>query len=296
MTAFDAERERNRLIAVLDTYLAALVSRDYSGVRLSPNLRHTENTCEIPIGTGFARSIREWWDERHYFTDVETGQVVVWAAAEENTRQTIVGIRVRVEGSMICEIETLCSRGEGEFFQPEVVVSGPDRLHDVIPPEARSSRTAMEAIIHRYFDGIERTDGEMVPATQACVRLVNGGVDANADATGWDESKQYRGYSIQRQITEGYYAYIEALRDRRVVVVDEARGLIVVHLLFDHPSDPRRPYSPVYFPDPSTVLAFEVFKIRDGLIEMVTAIGALFPYGIRSGWGDGEARRLAAWV
>jgi hypothetical protein len=122
------------------------------------------------------------------------------------------------------------------------------------------------------------------------VRLVNGGIDANADTSGMEEAKAYRGYSIQRQISEGYYAYIEALRGRRVVAVDVARGLIVVHLLFDHPADPRRPYSPVYFPDPSTVLAFEAFKIRNGLIEFVTAIGAIFPYGIRSGWGNGDAR------
>jgi hypothetical protein len=284
------EEERERLIAMLNTYLTALETRDFSSVRLSPNFRHTENTCEIPLGTGFARSFKSWWENRHYFADPGTGQVVVWAAAEENTRQTMVGIRAKVEGDIISEIETLCSRGSGEFFQPEVVVGPHEELHDFVPVEERSSRQQMVEIIHRYFDGIERSNGSIIPATETCKRLVNGGVDANADTTGWEEAKQYRGYSVQRQIDEGYYAYIEALRARRVVVVDEARGLIVVHLLFDHPADPRRPYSPVYFPDPSTVLAFEVFKIRKGLIEFVTAIGAIFPYGIRTGWGDGDVR------
>lgn len=292
MSFHDAEQERDRLIAILDTYLSALTSRDFSNVRLSPNFRHTENACEIPVGTGLARSIKSWWDKRHYFVDVEAGQVVFWGAAEENTRQTVVGVRARIEGNMICEIETMCSRGEGEFFQPEVIVSEPGGLHDVLAPEARSSREEMIRIVHRYFDGIERTDGSIVPATESCVRLVNGGVDANADTSAMDESKQYRGYSVQRQIAEGYYAYIEALRGRRVVAIDETRGLISVHLFFDHPADPRRPYSPIYFPDPSSVLAFEVFKIRNGLIEAVTAIGTLFPYGMRSGWGDGDARMV----
>jgi hypothetical protein len=292
MSFHEAERERSRLITILDTYLDALVSRDFTGVRLAPNFRHTENACEIPLGTGFARSIKSWWEKRHYFVDVEAGQAIFWGAAEENTRQTMVGVRARVEGNMIVEIETMCSRGAGEFFQPEVVVNGPAGLHDALAPTEQADRETMIDIIHRYFDGIERTDGSMVPATDTCTRWVNGGIDANADTTGWEESKQYRGYTIQRQIEEGYYAYIEALRGRRVVAVDEARGLIVVHLLFDHPADPRRPYSPVYFPDPSTVLAFEVFKIRNGLIEAVTAIGTIFPYGMRSGWGDGDVRKV----
>jgi hypothetical protein len=292
MSFHDAEQERGRLIAILDTYLAALAARDLSGVRLAPNFRHTENACEIPIGTGFARSFKSWWDRRHYFADIETGQIVFWGAAEENTRQTIVGIRAKVEGNYITEIETMCSRGQGEFFQPDVMLSQPANLHDILAEPERASRGSMIEIMHQYFDGIERSDGSLVPATDECVRLVNGGIDARADTTGWPEEKQYRGYTIQRQISEGYYAYIEALRGRRVVAIDEARGLIVVHLLFDHPADPRRPYSPVYFPDPSSVLAFEVFKIRNRKIEAVTAIGTVFPYGMRSGWGDGDVRKI----
>ncbi|HTW38387.1 MAG TPA: hypothetical protein VMD49_07455 [Steroidobacteraceae bacterium] len=79
-------------------------------------------------------------------------------------------------------------------------------------------------------------------------------------------------------------AHIEALRARRFPVVDEARGLAVCHVMFDHPGDRERADGTYPFRSPNSMLAFEVFKVRRGVLEEVWAIGTALPYGIDSGW------------
>ncbi len=81
-----------------------------------------------------------------------------------------------------------------------------------------------------------------------------------------------------------HYAYIEALRARRYPVVDEARGLVVAHVVFDHPGDLPRADGMLPFRSPNSMLAFEAFKVRGGVLQEVWAIGTALRYGIGSGW------------
>ncbi|HWU03040.1 MAG TPA: hypothetical protein VN222_09910 [Novosphingobium sp.] len=294
MLAISRTAERERLMGVMRRYLDALVAHDLRSLRFAPHLRNTENTVELPVGTGIARTIKALWADGHYFVDAATGQVEYWGVAEENTRQTMLAVRLRIEGTLIAEIETLSVRGKGEYFNTAVVASGTPGFHEVLPLEARVPRQRLIEIANLYFDGIERSDGAIVPARGDCLRLVNGAEDAGTDTSGMADDQTYRGLSVQEQIGKGYYAYIEALRGRRFIVADEERGIVLVHVLFDHPAASEGEDGVLPWPEPNTVLAFEAFKVRDGLIEAVWAIGTSLPYGIRSGWGDGPARMIAA--
>lgn len=296
MSARTTDQERTRLIAFMERYLDALVKRDLRSLKFAPNLRNTENTVELPVGTGIARTIKSLWQDGHYFVDVAAGQVEYWGVAEENSRQTMICVRLRVEGTLISEVETMCSRGAGEYFNTQVVAKGTPGFHDVIPPEERMPRERMIEAVNLYFDGIERSDGSIVPAREDALRLVNGAEDAGTDTSDMAENQAYRGLSVQEQISRGYYSYIESLRDRRFVVIDEERGLVLVHVLFDHPCDHNEADGVLPWPEPNTVLAFEVFKISDGLIHTIWAVGATFPYGIRSGWTGRMPGRLAAFA
>jgi hypothetical protein len=99
---------------------------------------------------------------------------------------------------------------------------------------------------------------------------------------------------VKAQITAGPYSYIEQLRSRRFPIIDEERGLVMAHVLFDHPGDLKRSDGMLPFKSPNTMLCYEVFKVRAGLIEAVWAIGGALPYGISSGWGEGADRSIDA--
>lgn len=285
MTEETASADRERLLATMDRYLDALAERQVRQLRVAPHARSTENTRPLPLGTGLWRTIRGRRREGHYFVDALRGQVEFWGVVDENDADVIYGVRLRVEGRLITEIETLAARGRGgDFFNPDVVVEDNPGFHAPIAPEERGSRDDLVAIVDRYFDAIELSDGSRLPVKGDCRRLVNGTLDSVMDPDQLGTGDAHRTLSVSEQMDAGHYAYIEALRDRRYPIIDAERGLVVCHLMFDHPGDLQRADGEVVFPTPNSMLVFEAFKIRSGILEEVWAIGTALPYGIDSGW------------
>ncbi|MBO9601249.1 MAG: hypothetical protein J7496_01940 [Novosphingobium sp.] len=285
MTTTRLELERERLARVMADYLDALVRHDVGAVRIAPVVRNTENTIALPVGTGLWRTIRAHWPGGHVFVDPVAGEVEYWGTVDENGSPTIFGVRLRVEGTTITEIETLAVRGSpGKFFEPEVVSDAQPGFHAPIPEAERRPRVELVAIVDLYFDAIEQSDGGRLPVIGDCRRLVNGTLDSVMDADLLDPLDAHRALGVEEQMDAGNYAYIEALRDRRYPIVDEERGLVICHLLFDHPGDRQRSDGELVYHTPNTMIVFEAFKIRDGILEEVWAIGTALPYGIGSGW------------
>jgi hypothetical protein len=286
--------ERERLLSYMNQYLSALLAHDFNRIRFSPDLKVTENTRSIPVGSGLCKTIRSLLKGGHTFVDVSTGQVEYWGVADESGAQTIFGVRLLVAGIQICEVETLAVRNRGDYFFPDKVLAAGQEFHDVIPPEQRASRAQLIEAAERYFDGIELQNGDIVPATDNCLRLVNGTEDTITDVSGMAAKEAHRALTVKQQITEGHYSYIERLRARRYPLVDEERGLVLAHVIFDHPGDLKRADGMLPFKEPNSMLCYEVFKMRNGLLEAVWAIGGALPYGIDSGWGDGQPRIIDA--
>lgn len=277
--------ERKRLIGVMNGYLAALEAHDVGRLKIGPTLRYTENTREIPLGSGLWRTICGRRPGGHYFADVERRQVEYWGVVDEMGADAIYGVRLREEGRLITEIETVVVRGRrGDFFNPDVVAEENPRVHEELAPSERTPRERLVEIANLYFDAIELSDGDRVPVTDDCRRLVNGTLDSVMDPNQLDTLGAHRALKVAEQMTAGHYAYIEALRARRFPIVDEARGLVLCHLLFDHPGDLKRADGELPWRSPDSTLAFEVFKVRGGVLEEVWAIGTGLPYGIDSGW------------
>ena len=69
------------------------------------------------------------------------------------------------------------------------------------------------------------------------------------------------------------------MRDRRVVAVDQERGVVFAFAFFDH--------RPINW---SWQLG-ELFKVENGLITRIEAIFIRGPYGICSGWSTYEQCR-----
>lgn len=284
MAAGDA-RERARLDAVMDEYLAALTTRDPGRLRLGPHLRVTENSQELPLGCGTWRTFRGLEGPGHRFVDTGAGQIELWAVIDEMGAPAILAVRLKVDGTTLAEIETIVTRA-GAFFKPDTLAdAASDTFHRVIAPSERRPPDELIRIVDLYFDAIELSRGDMVPVNDDCRRLVNGVVDSLDDADHLIPGEEHRALTVSEQITAGHYAYIEALRARRFPIIDVERGLVVCHLVFDHPGDLRRAAGDVPIKSPNSMVFTEVFKIVNGRIEEIWALGtAPLPFGSGTGW------------
>jgi hypothetical protein len=102
-------------------------------------------------------------------------------------------------------------------------------------------------------------------------------------------SKMPRG--CEAQISTGAFTYITDIKNRRVVVADEQTGLVVGFSMFWHRSDvktvkvkgiPGVEEMPSY-QGTFNLPAMHIYKIKQGKIYEIEAIGFTLPYGTR-GW------------
>jgi hypothetical protein len=283
MITIDRAAERARLTALADRFIEALAAREPQRLPVAPDVRVTENCQQIALGTGIWRTCREVRPGGHHFVDVERGQVAWWGVVEELRGTGLLCVRLAVEGRLITEIEIVVSRG-GQYDRPDAVLAEYPEMHAIIPAGDRASRGELVAAAHSYFDAINRVDGAGLPVSPDTVRIVNGFEDSAVDAAGLSDEEKYLALDVAEQITQGHYSYIERIRDERVTVIDEERGLCHCAVMFDHPGDLTRPNGVLLFGAPNTMVFFEVFKVTRAGIQQVWAIGASLPYGAKDGW------------
>lgn len=283
MSTIDTAAERARLTALADLFTEALAARDPQRLPVAPDLRVTENCQAIALGTGIWRTCRGVRPGGHHFVDVERGQVAWWGVVEEIRGEGLLGVRLAVQGRLITEVEVVVGRG-GAYFAPDAVVAESPEMHATVPVDDRVPRAELIAAAHSYFDAINRVNGAGLAVSPDVVRLVNGFSDSAVDDAELSEEETYLALDVAEQITQGHYSYIERIRDERVTVTDEERGLCHCVVMFDHPGDITRPNGVLPFGAPNTMIFFEVFKVTRQGIRQVWAIGASLPYGATDGW------------
>lgn len=282
------EREvvtRNHLLELAQQYLDALVGHDLSSLPLAPGVKLTEDGQQLPVGTGVLGTITGASPNGRRFADPASGQVGMWTQASEIAGPAMLALRLKAERGLISEIETLMIRTGGTLFAPDTLTTPEPAYEEVVDPAERSSRAQLIDAANRYFDGIEQNDGDLIPVAPDCIRIENGiQTTLNSPDAERDEQMPGRTLGVADQISAGHFAYIEAIVDRRVSVVDEERGLVLCHIRFDHPGNVTTVSGRVPLGYPNSLLAHEVFKVSGGLIRHVEAVGRLFPYRIGSGW------------
>ena len=92
-------------------------------------------------------------------------------------------------------------------------------------------------------------------------------------------------------MNSGVFQVITAIQPRRVLVVDEEKGLTFGVYMFQHKGltqitmkDGSTRPAPYFVGQPVTMPMAEVFKIVNGNIREVEAIGVQVPYGLGPGW------------
>jgi hypothetical protein len=281
----------------MDQYLEALAGNDPAGLPLAEDVQLVENAEKIPIGEGLWKTATGGpSDFTIIVADPDGGEVAFMGVIEENEKPTIAAIRLKVMDHQIKEIDHLVLHSGDEPLHPNMSEVRPALLERQ-PKLERVPRQRMIEIANSYYEALVGNDGDLAPFADECQRRENGDIGAN-DPSPLPAGREVDASSILsrmkcgEQISTGMWSYITDITDRRILAVDEAKGLVFAFSIFRHDGEPKvmeitgvpgvteLPNNWGVFDLP----AAHVFKIRNGKIHEIEAIGYIGDAGITNGW------------
>jgi hypothetical protein len=288
---------RQDLVALMDRYLEALAKHDPSGVPLAGTVKLVENTEVTPIGKGLWETATGGPTEfKIYAADPAAGQIGFIGVIQNKQKPTIVAIRLKVEGRKITEIDHLVIPPYGTALNPNMSKVRPALLEPVKRSE-RVPRDRMLKIANLYYEALVGDNGKIAPFADDCQRRENGGISANdqtqtPEEAAKDDFSVFRKMTCSDQLSTGVMSYITDINDRRLLAVDEEMGLVFAFSIFRHNGEPKvmkitgvpgitersNNWGPFDLP------AAHIFKIRNGQIHEIEAIGYMAKHGIQNGW------------
>jgi hypothetical protein len=275
-------------------FMNALASQRPQDIPWAPRVRFTENGVPMMIGDGVWASIRRKGDEAVQVADARTGTYAWYGLVYDHDAPAYAGFRLKLEGDRVADVEAVIARERNPApWAPPAQFRVDPAFAEELPAGERTSRSRLVAAVEAYARSMESEDGRVTARIDpACVRRENGLVVTSGEGASAVIAKEAGklAQGCEAQIRLGLYRPLEALRDRRVVAVDEARGLVVVHALADFPlrqteyqlTDGRTVPTSVRYP--STRELFEVYRVRAGRIERVDAVSVIQPYRMPSRW------------
>jgi hypothetical protein len=299
--------DRACLVNIMDGYMNAIFARDPSQLpTLARDVRFTENAAQLNIGQGMLwLSKVEPTTFKIVVADPVYGEVAEQARVKINGQDSLIAVRLKVDRDQIEEIEHLYTRGVDKTAIPLLTTPRPDLVDDV-PASERTPRDVMIWAANSYFDALEGDNGKIGAFADDCVRHENGYQTVNNPPPGGrmmpspmlpnpnTTQGQYQlkmsMMTCSAQISTKILNFITKIRPRRVLVVDEQKGVVATFPLFVEDGT-RRGQNP-YQPPPAMMLCLdtmETFGIRGGQIHEVEAFPFVtLPYGLGNGWTEGS--------
>ncbi len=285
-----ASCDRACLTGVLDQYLAGLVAHDPSRVPFATHVKFTENNVELAVGDGLwgtISGIRH--DSDLSFADTADGEVGYYGVVEEHGNPAYIALRLKVVGGKISEVESIvCRKGDGPGPTDHFGVLQHDpSFFQTAPASSRSSRGQLVALANGYFSTLQLNNGTLhTRFDPTCSRLEDGWKSADDPQA----KNPFTRLSCGGQFELGYYRWDDRVRDRRFLVVDPERGLVMARMFIDHRgvltdytlTNGEHRLSPIKAPH--TWCALELFKVRNGEIYRIEAVFVAVPYYMPSPW------------
>jgi hypothetical protein len=296
--------DRDCLIRLADTYVAALVAHDPKKVPLGAGVVTVENLKRIKPGEGMWASIAGAPGDFVIRVPDPTSQQVGTMVVLQGTdgKPILVGIRLKLVGGKIVEAEHLSGNPLADAQIANLRHPRAPLLAKVAP-EYGDSRGRLIAIGKSYYDSIDNNNGALAPYADDCVRLENGFQTARTNpgqpvlTPNRDESfAKLAALGCRAQMDTGMWAYIDTIDNRRVEIADVETGLVWGMSQFHH--DMKEKAIPIYgvqgvperdmsrFTRPIDVPAVHIYKIWSGQIHEIEAIGRTMDYQGPSGWGQ----------
>lgn len=293
--AHAAACDRACLDATIDRYLAAMLAHDPTKAGLATNVKFTENGQALDPGDGLWGTISALGDYRHVFDDPDQGEAVFFGTIRENGKLALLAVRLKLADGKIAEAETIVSRDTvlNKTGLPHLeAIKTPDPLWLApVPAADRMKREDLVRTANMYFSGLQQNDGKgAYPFADDCNRLENGLQTTNNPAMADMAGAKIMTLGCKAQFETGFFRMVTRIRDRRFLVVDEERQVVLAFAFFDHAgtvhsvtlTDGRT--VPVDIKAPLTWEIAEAFKIDKGKIRRVEAVLTQSPYGMKPGW------------
>jgi hypothetical protein len=289
------------LEGLVNQYLTAVVAHNPSTLPLSKDVVYTENNQVLDIGDGYWKTAEGRGAYSHYFADPEGGQVAYMGTMKEAGGLLLLSLRLRIELGRITEIESVYFKPGGggpnninamDPYKPE------DFWFKSIPVARRATRAELIATADSYFSGLQKNDGKGVNGTGTyqftddCKRIENGSYtagaapNANTPPGGMDTNAM----DCMTQFKLGYYFVVQAIHHRRYPVVDQERGIVWSHAIFDQGTVNKgvlsngKAFEFKGFNRPSSILVTEAFLIENNKIRRVEMVGNSAAYHMNSPW------------
>lgn len=297
ITGCAQKMDRQDLVSLMEQYIAALVNHDPSGLPLADNVKLIENTQVTPIGKGlWETATAGLTDFKVFVADPASEQVGLIGVMEVNNEPTIISARLKLVDGKITEIDHMVIPKYSESLNPNMSKVRPGLVTPIEPSE-RTPREDMLKIANSYYEALVQDNGSLCPFADESQRRENGGISAGAQTPEEaydDDFTVFRKMKCGEQLDTGVMSYITDINRRRFVAVDEAMGLVMAYSIFVHDGEPKvmkiigvpgiteraNNYGPFDLP------AAHIFKIRNGKVYEIEALGYMAPHGIKNGWEE----------
>ena len=302
---------RDCLIDLTKSYLAAVVSGDPSGVPLAADVAFVENVMRLRPGEGlWANAASGPTSFAIYVPDVEQQQTgfmgVMQREGENGIEPVLVAVRLKLDGGEIEEAEHIVA-GVNASNTARLQTPRPG-LTSEVPAGSRKSHDELVEIGLSYYDALDDNDGSLMPFADDCQRHENGMVTAGPEAGAGpnaDPSRAPVARLCGPQLSSKTFTYIHRIENRRLIAADPVTGLSMGFSHFRHPMT-NLPYQVTHTDgstsernaenfsfDPFDMPAAHIFKIgADGKVHEIEAVGFVAPYDSPTGW---EETRAGAW-
>src|ERR1700677_1345333 len=287
--------DRACLTGILDQYLNAMVANNEKAAPVAPDVKYTENTARLPLNEGLWFTAAGLTNYKIVLVDPDASAAAFIGVVTEHMppgqapRNTLLALRVKVAKRQITEAEAVVVRNVNERNMANLQTPRPALL-ETLTVAQRRPRADLIKISNLYFDAIEQSSGTVAPFDDNCNRLENGMRTAGPPlpGAGADARPSQR---CADGMNSGVFKVITGIKPRRVLVVDEEKGLTFGVYMFQHKGltqitmkDGSTRPAPYFVGTPVTMPMAEVFKIVKGNIREVEAIGVQIPYGLGPGW------------
>jgi hypothetical protein len=287
----------------VDSYFAALVAHDPGKLPLAPDVKFVENTVPMHPGEGLWKTASAAPTTfKIYVPDPTAQQVGFIGVMQESGKPVEIALRLKLSGGKITEIEHLVARNLRESSLANLETPRPGLLAKV-PPAERSTRDQLLKIGASYYDALVGANGSAAPFADDCARRENGMQTSsnksppketpisNAGASSSSMTK-LGALGCAAQLNTHVFDYIKRIEPRRVWIADVETGLVFGLSQFRQPMEEKSvkivgvegiDSVPMNF-KPFDLPAAHIFKVRDGKIHEIEAMGTLMPYDSKTGW------------
>ena len=252
-----------------NSVMQAYVNNQWRKVNWADKVGYAENSVGIRVGEGIWATVTAADPQPLVIADTQTGKAVWIGKIEEHGQPAWAAVTVTAAGRQVGDVEAVIRRKEygAPWAEPTALPPFAE-----LPRAQRTPRAGMFKLVDGFYAALNAHNGN-VPAglTSSCQWNVNG------QALG----------ACAAPIAGNTLQWIARWRDRQVLAVDEARGLVAVQVFEDIPATPREFTRPdgTKMPNPAayprSLQIIEVFHIVGGKIDGLRRISSELPFGMK---------------